>query len=58
MQDTYDFTEIQSFMNDGAWSWDAGFGTIANDAAVLSQDLGAISPYEIIVDFYTTRWIN
>lgn len=49
MTDTYDFTEIQSFM--GSF----GLGTLANDAAVISQTTGAINPYKITVDFYTTR---
>ena len=56
LTDTYDFTEIQSFMNDsGGWSMHAGIGTLANDAAVISQFLEAINPYDITVDFYTTR---
>ena len=56
MKDTYDFTVIQSFMSDeGGYSMKAGLGTIANDLAVFSQDYGAISPYNITVDFYTTR---
>ena len=57
LTDTYDFTEIQSFMNDnGGWSTQAGIGTLANDAAVISQFLNAINPYKVTVDFYTTRW--
>ena len=56
LTDTYDFTEIQSFMNDSnGWSTHAGIGTIANDAAVISQYLEAINPYKVTVDFYTTR---
>lgn len=56
LTDTYDFTEIQSFMNDnGGWSTQAGIGTLANDAAVISQFLNAINPYKVTVDFYTTR---
>ena len=56
LTDTYDFTEIQSFMNDnGGWSKQAGIGTVANDAAVVSQFLGAINPYKVTVEFYTTR---
>ncbi|MBE7040661.1 MAG: hypothetical protein E7400_01695, partial [Ruminococcaceae bacterium] len=56
MSDIYDFTEIQSFMDDnGGWSTQAGIGTVANDAATVSQLLGAINPYKITVEFYTTR---
>ena len=56
LTDTYDFTEIQSFMDDnGGWSKQAGIGTVANDAAVVSQFLGAINPYKVTVEFYTTR---
>ena len=55
MVDVYDFTEIQSFMDDGDISMQAGLGTLANDAAVLSQSMGAINPYRVTVDFYTTR---
>ncbi len=56
MRDTYDFTEIQTLMAaNGEFTLKAGLGTIANDAAVLSQWLGAIVPYKVTVDFYTTR---
>lgn len=59
MNDTYDFTVIQTLMgDDGEFSMQAGLGTIANDAAVISQSLGAINPYEVTVDFYTTRWVK
>jgi len=47
---------IQTFMDDnGGWSTQAGIGTVANDAAAVSQLLGAINPYEVTVEFYTTR---
>ena len=56
LTDTYDFTEIQTFMNDnGGWSMQATLGTVANDTAAISQFLNAINPYEVTVDFYTTR---
>ena len=55
MKDTYDFTEIQTFMDDKGWSTQAGLGTVANDVAVVSQALGAINPYEVYVEFYTVR---
>ena len=56
LTDTYDFTEIQSFMDDnGGWSKQAGIGTAANDTAVVSQFLGAINSYKVTVEFYTTR---
>ena len=56
LTDTYDFTEVQTFMNDDkGWSTKVGLGTVANDIAVVSQRLGAIKPYDITVEFYTTR---
>lgn len=55
LTDTYDFTEIQSFMSDGDYSMQVGLGTVANDAAVISQNTGAINEFWIRVDFYTTR---
>ena len=59
MNDIYDFTVIQTLMGDDRkFSMQAGLGTVANDAAVISQSLGAISPYKITVDFYTTRWVD
>ena len=58
MTDTYDFTEIQSFMDDkGNWSKEASLGTVANDIAVISQMSGAITPYNITVNFQTYRRI-
>lgn len=58
MTDTYDFTEILSFMNDSGFSLTASKGTIANDMAFVSQKTGAINPYKITVDFYTTRYVR
>ena len=56
LTDKYDFTEIQTFMDDnGGWSTQSGIGTIANDAAAFSQFFGAINPYNITVEFFTTR---
>lgn len=56
LKDKYDFTEVQSFMKDEKnISFNAGIGTLANDAAVMSQLLNAITPYNITVDFYTVR---
>lgn len=37
------------------WSKKFGLGTIANDVAVVSQKTGAIQPYNVTVDFWTTR---
>ena len=56
-EDWYDFTEITSFMGDEKYEWskEIGLGTIANDAAVVSQLTGAIQPYYVTVDFWTTR---
>ena len=56
VNDDYDFTEIQSLMSEnGEFSFDIGLGTVANDAAVISQKLGAVNPYHVTVQFYTTR---
>ncbi len=56
LSDKYDFTEFMTFMDDkGGWSAQASKGTIANDAANISQRLGAIKPYKVKVEFYTTR---
>ncbi len=56
LSDKYDFTEFMTFMDDnGGWSTQASLGTVANDAAHISQKLGAINPYHVTVDFYTTR---
>ncbi len=55
--DWYDFTEITSFMGDEKYEWskEVGVGTVANDVAVVSQLTGAIQPYYVTVDFWTTR---
>lgn len=57
LTDTYDYTQFMTFMGDNWYdfSLSAGIGTVANDMAVLSQNLGAINPYEIEVNFYTVR---
>ncbi len=56
LSDTYDFTEFMTFKDDnGGWSTQFSPGTVANDVAVASQILGAINPYHVTVDFYTTR---
>ena len=52
LTDDYDLTEIMSFMNEKK---QVTLGTLANDAAVLSQNLGAITPYSICVDFNLER---
>ena len=56
LEDEYDFTKIQSFMDDsGGWSKQASKGTVANDLAVISQKTGAINPYHVTVNFWTMR---
>ena len=56
LSDKYDFTEFMTFKDDnGGWSTQFSDGTVANDVAVASQILGAINPYYVTVDFYTTR---
>lgn len=51
LDDEYDYTQIMSFM-EGNY---ATLGTIANDAAVISQLIGAISPYHIYINFELER---
>lgn len=41
--------------DDGSFQFDASLGTVANDAAYISQKTGAIKPYGITVDFWITR---
>ena len=56
MHDTYDYTQIMTFMGDnGAWSKEASLGTVANDVAYISQKTGAINPYEVYVYFWAKR---
>ena len=57
LSDTYDFTEITTHMGDKWYEFSkaAGLGTIANDAAYFSQQMGAINPYKVTVYFYTIR---
>lgn len=50
--DTYDYTEFLTLMGE---SMGYGLGTVANDAAHISQNLGAIVPYTMTVDFQV-RW--
>ena len=51
LDDEYDYTEIMTFME----SKNATLGTIANDAAVISQLIDAINPYHIYVNFEMER---
>ena len=56
MHDTYDYTQIMTFMGDnGKWGKEASLGTVANDAAYISQKTGAINPYEVYVNFWAKR---
>lgn len=56
MHDTYDYTEIMTFMgSNGKLSKDVSLGTIANDAAFISQSIGVINPYEVNVEFWAKR---
>ena len=50
MTDVYDYTEISLSMGNL-------LGTIANDAAVVSSNFGAINPYNITVEFQV-RWLR
>lgn len=49
--DEYDFTEIMTLMDGN----DIGLGTAANDAAAISQEMGAITPFHIYVNFTMER---
>ena len=51
LEDTYDYTELNTLMGDSYFD----VGTVANNAAYVSQHTGAINPYKIKVDFYATR---
>ena len=52
MFDTYDYPEFLTLMGE---DMGCGLGTVANDAAHISQNLGAIVPYTMTVDFQV-RW--
>ena len=54
LTDTYDFTEILTFMGDNSskdYEYSMSVGSIANDAANISQRTGIINPYDITVNF-------
>lgn len=51
LDDEYDYTEIMTWMSGNG----ATLGTIANDAAVVSQIIDAINPYHISVYFNLER---
>ena len=58
LHDVYDFTEILTMkVQNGKVVFNINSLTIANDLANLSQQLGAINPYDIYVDFWITRWV-
>ena len=48
MTDVYDYTEISFNMGNM-------LGTVANDAAVVSSNTGAINPFKITVEFQV-KW--
>ena len=56
-EDKYNFSEFMTFMGDEKYEFskEISKGTIANDAAHISELLGAISPYWIRVKFFTMR---
>ena len=51
LDDEYDYTEVLTWMEGNG----ASLGTIANDAAFISQIIGAIHPYHIYVHFVIER---
>ena len=57
LTDTYDFTKLM-WLNPKNWkdvSAIKALGMTANDAATISSLGDVIKPYEIKVEFYTTR---
>ena len=55
LTDKYDYTEFVKVMEEDAAFWEFELGAMANNAAVYSQKTGAIQPYNITVNFWTTR---
>ena len=55
LTDKYDYTEFVKVMEEDAAFWEFELGAMANNAAIYSQKTGAIQPYNITVNFYTTR---
>ena len=57
VKDKYDFTQFATLMasEGGGYSSNVGLGTIANDAALVSQLLGVIVWYYITIDFLIWR---
>ena len=54
VKDTYDFTEVLSYLKNG-FSLQTLIGAAANNAAYASQNLGAINPYDVYVEFDIVR---
>ena len=57
LTDTYDFTKLM-WLNPKNWkdvSAIKALGMTANDAATISSMGDVINPYEITIEFYTTR---
>ena len=55
IEDDYDYTRMATFMDDNGYALQGSLGTVANDAAVISQLTGAIKPFHITVNFWTVR---
>ena len=56
LYDKYDYTEFTTMMkNSGDYDLKVSLGTVANDAAVISQKTGAIQTYDIYVNFTVWR---
>lgn len=51
MKDTYDFSKLMTGKGENGIS----LGTLANDVAHFSEKIGAITPYNIYVDFNIER---
>ena len=57
LHDIYDFDRIQTFLDENYYLDvnNVSVGTLANDAALISEVTGAITPYHILIDFNVTK---
>ncbi len=56
LDEDYDYTELMHiFKTNENFKKEFDVGAAANDVAFFSSYLGAIKPYHVTVDFYTTR---
>ena len=56
LDDVYDYTKYMDiFKTNENFKKEFDVGGAANDAALVSSYFGALKPYHVTVDFYTTR---